>query len=136
MAYGASGSGTNNTQVFVETFPQSGSKHHLFVKSGDNPHHPLWSKDGKRLYYVPRVGAFEYVPFSASPAVGFGAPVPTYRAFPVAAPTSPRTFDVWQDGRILSGTAGTRNTTTADRDDQLRVVLNWFDEVRAKVAAK
>ena len=133
VAYAAARIGTNDTQVFVETFPQSGSKFHLFAKSGDNPHHPLWSKDGKRLYYVPRVGALEYVPFSAAPAVGIGAPVPAYRAFPVAAPTSPRTFDVAQDGRILSGTVGTRNT---DRDDQLRIVLNWFDEVRAKVAAK
>jgi hypothetical protein len=48
----------------------------------------LWSKDGKRLHDVPRVGAFEYVAFSTSPAVGFGAPVPTYRAFPVSAAAS------------------------------------------------
>ena len=136
VAYAASRSGTNDTQIFVETFPQGGRKHQLFAKSGDNPHHPLWSKDGRRLFYVPRVGGFEYVPFLLAPTVGFGAPpVATYRAFPTAAPTSPRTFDIGPGDRILSGTAGTRNATP-DRDDQLRIVLNWFDELRARIAGR
>ena len=106
------------------------------MSSGDNPHHPLWSKDGRRLFYVPRVGGFEYVPFLLAPTVGFGAPpVAAYRAFPTAAPTSPRTFDIGPGDRILSGTAGARNTTP-DRDDHLRIVLNCYDELRARVAGR
>jgi serine/threonine-protein kinase len=136
VAYAASRNGMNDTQVFVETFPQGGRKHQLFARTGDNPHHPLWSKDGERLFYVPRVGAFEYVPFLVKPTVGFGAPpVPVYRAFPTAAPTTPRPFDISFGDHILSGTAG-RGNAGADRDDQLRIVINWFDDLKARVAAR
>jgi eukaryotic-like serine/threonine-protein kinase len=132
IAYGASRNGTNDTQIFVETFPQSGSKRQLSAKGGDNPHHPLWSADGKRLFYVPRVGGFEYVPFSVAPAVGFGSPVAVFRAFPLAAPTSPRTYDLGAGDVVLSATSATQSITSAEQTDRLRVVLNWLDDVKRK----
>ena len=94
IAYTASRIGTNDTQIFVEPFPPTGDRSQLTTRPGDNPHHPVWSKDGKRLFHIPRFSEFEYVPFSAAPAPSFGTPVAIYRAFPSAAPTEPRTFDI------------------------------------------
>ena len=121
--------------MFVEPFPPTGDRSQLTTRPGDNPHHPVWSTDGQRLFYIPRFSEFEYVPFSAVPAPSFGTPVAIYRAFPSAAPTEPRTFDIGPGDRILSAAAGTRNATP-DGGDGLRIVINWFDELKAKVAAR
>ena len=70
-----------------------------------------------------------------------GNPVPLRRTCPVAAPVTPRTYDVLRDGRVLgvvaqSSTDPQRTTgvipmsvTTA----AVIVVLNWFDDLKAKV---
>jgi serine/threonine protein kinase/Tol biopolymer transport system component len=132
LAYGASRHGTNDTQIFVETFPQSGDKRQLSANAGDNPHHPRWSADGRRLFYVPRVNGFEYVPFSVAPAVGFGNPVPVFRAFRSAPPSSPRTYDFGDGDVVLSAASATPTLASAEQTDRLRVVLNWLDEVKRK----
>jgi serine/threonine-protein kinase len=134
IAYATARSNTNDTQLFVEPFPQSSAKYQLFAKSGDNPHHPIWSRDGRKLYYVPRVNGLEYVDFGVTPAVGFGSPVPVHRAFPLAAPTTPRTFDVAKDGRILSAVVVDESGKAVDFGDSFHVVLNWLEDVRGRMA--
>ncbi|HYN08687.1 MAG TPA: protein kinase [Vicinamibacterales bacterium] len=133
VAYSSSEGGTAGTQVYVQPFPPTGARYQIFAKPADNPHHPLWSPDGKELLYVPRVGAFEAVSVITEPTLAFGNPAPVPRVFPTAAPTTPRTFDITPAGKIVSViVSGQTSTAAADRP-VLHVVLNWFDELNARV---
>jgi len=109
------------------------------------------------------VGRFVARRISTHSGVSFGNPVSVPRSFPVAAPGSPRTFDVTPDGRIVSVTTvmpqagdqqaasapASRTPTSADTlalgqagrmrfasARQIAVVLNWFEELKQKVPAR
>ena len=60
---------------------------------------------GRRMarssFYVPRVGELEAVTVNAEPTLVFGNPVRVPRTFPTAAPTTPRTFDIAPNGKIV-----------------------------------
>jgi serine/threonine-protein kinase len=131
VAYATARVSGNDTVVTVQPFPPTGARYQVFAKPGDNPHHPLWSADGKELFYVPRVGGFEAVSVATTPTFTFGNAEPVPRAFPTAAPTTPRTFDGAPDGRIISiisaGGVPGRNM------QPIHVVLNWFEELNARV---
>jgi serine/threonine-protein kinase len=47
LTYGAQESG--RSQVYVEPFPQTGEKHQVSTENGGQP---LWSRDGKRLFFL------------------------------------------------------------------------------------
>ena len=131
VAYSASEQGTAGTQVYVQPFPPSGARYQLAAKAGDFPHHPLWTPDGKELIYVPRVGELEAVPVEKTPTLVFGNSVRVPRTFPMAAPTTPRTFDIAPNGKIVSVVVPTQNTTAGARQRSIQVVLNWFEELKA-----
>ena len=86
----------------------------------------MWSRDGREIYYVSRnqmvaVGIDERAGFSASlPHVLFDASA--YPAFGLS-----RHFDVAPDGRFLM------LKRIASSEPVVRFVLNWFDEVNARV---
>ena len=68
------------------------------------------------------------------PTVTFGNPVQVPRAFTTAAPTTSRTFDVLPDGRIVGvSAAGQASTAASGPSAPVYVVLNWFDELNARV---
>ena len=131
VAYSASDQGITGTQVYVQPFPPSGARYQLFARAGDFPHHPLWTPDGKELFYVPRVGELEAVTVDAEPTLVFGNPVRVPRTFPTAAPTTPRTFDIAPNGKIVGVVVPTLNPTTGARQRSIHVVLNWFEELKA-----
>jgi hypothetical protein len=60
----------------------------------------------------------------------FGNAVQVPRTFPTAAPTTPRTFDIAPDGRILGVIVPGQNPTVMGRRS-IQVVLNWFEELKA-----
>ena len=137
VAYTGSERGTNDTSLFVQPFPSTGEKYQLFAKRGDNPHHPRWSPDGKEIFYVPRVGGLEAVSVVTEPVFAFGTPAPAPRVFPVAAPTTPRTFDLTRDGRIISVIVKDQDGTAGSGLRQpITVVLNWLEEFQARLAAR
>jgi serine/threonine-protein kinase len=132
VAYSAAPQGTA-TQIYVQPYPATGAKYELFAEPGDNPHHPLWTRDGKGLLYVPHVGGFERVPVVSEPTFAFGDPVAAPRAFTSAAPTTQRPFDVTADGRILCIVpAGTQSLSSLVAEP-MEVVLNWFTELNQRV---
>jgi serine/threonine-protein kinase len=123
IAYQSNRSG--RVEVYVAAFPGMTSPVPVSTGGGGNP---VWSRDGRRLYY--NGGSF-----GASIAVVDVAPGSTlqlsrprrFGEYSVADPS----FDVLPDGRLLlitgSGTAGST--------PELRIIVNWFDEVRQKLAA-
>jgi eukaryotic-like serine/threonine-protein kinase len=130
VAYSASEQGTAGTQVYVQPFPPSGARYQVAAKAGDFPHHPLWTPDGKELIYVPRVGELEAVPVEQTPTLVFGNSVRVARTFPMAAPTTPRTFDMAPTGKIV-GVVPAQSRTAERRQRAIQVVLNWFEELKA-----
>jgi serine/threonine-protein kinase len=64
----------NGRQVFVEPFPATGAK--FLIKDGGN--HPVWSRDGKELFFMNDVinGQLYSVAIRTEPSFTFGNPVP------------------------------------------------------------
>jgi serine/threonine protein kinase len=121
---GAHGSGAEGT-TFVQPFPATGAKYQI-ARGG----RPMWSRDGTELFFVPAPSLFMVVSVRTDPVFGFTAPVPVPRRFGLAAPGNPRPYDILPDGRIVS--IDTVNPA-GDRLEQLTVVLNWFEELKARV---
>ena len=133
---------TSENYVFVQPFPATGAKYQI-SQTGENGHHAMWSRDQKSLYYVPLVGQFVMRSIATTPSLTFGNPVSVPRGFPVAAPVTPRTFDITADGRVIGVAArdsvarsGQTSATTIAALSEVTVVINWFDELKAKVPPK
>jgi hypothetical protein len=50
-------------------------------------------------------------------------------------PAFPRNFDTMPDGRILGVIAAGQSQSAAWAVPQIQVVLNWFEELKARVPA-
>jgi serine/threonine-protein kinase len=120
--------------VYVEPFPQQlGVKHQISNQGG---HHPLWS--GKELSYIPGPGRFVGVNVETQPSFSVGNPVNIARVFQIAnGPTDVRNHDVTPDGKRFIGiTAALTADESAASLPEIRVVLNWFTELKARVPIK
>jgi eukaryotic-like serine/threonine-protein kinase len=129
----AAGAGLSN--VYVQPFPVTGAKYQIFSNGIDNINTPLWSPDGKELFYIPRPQGLAVVSVATQPTFAFGNPVqvPRPMAFQGAAPNVQRGFDISPDGKIV-GVVGTIQTERgAATAQQIHVVLNWFEELKQRV---
>jgi hypothetical protein len=134
VAYSIAPVGPNDPTIMVQPFPATGDRSQIYSQTGDNPHHPQWSQDGTQLFFVPRVGGFEAVDIVTTPTFAFGNPVPVPRAFPLAPPTAPRTYDLTADGRVLS--AASPSGVPGRNMQPIHVVLSWFSELTGRVPAR
>ena len=116
-------------QVYVQPLPGCGTKRQVSTKSGLEP---VWRRDGKELFYVPAPARFSAVAVKTAPIFSFTAPVDLPRGFGSSTPTEPRTFDIMADGRIVGVVASVPQSQV----QQIHVVLNWFEELKAKVPVK
>jgi Tol biopolymer transport system component len=122
------------SEVYVEPYPATGTRQVLIRGTSRVAHHPLWSPDSKVLYYVPSLGVSERVTVSTAPSFAFGNPEKIVRNFQEASPTSPRMYDMMPDGRFLSLRTATASAADAlSSKPEFVVVLNWFEELKAKV---
>jgi hypothetical protein len=94
----------------------------------------VWSAAGRDLIFVASAssGQMVAVPVEAGAAVTFGAPL----RFPAAVTGDrlsgePRAFDILPDGRFV-GIASAAADQNRDTLMQLRVVTNWFAELKAR----
>jgi Tol biopolymer transport system component len=126
VAYQSGDVGTGEATTYVQPFPATGTKYEI-ARGG----RPIWSPDGKELFFVPAPSQFVSVSVRTDPVFGFTPPAAVPRRFGLAPPTSPRPYDILPDGRMV--TVDTVNPA-GDRLAQLVVVLNWFEELRARVA--
>jgi eukaryotic-like serine/threonine-protein kinase len=126
------------TDIFVQPFPATGVTHRLPVANPPNaptstPHKPSWSPDGRELFYVPRLGAFEVVPIVTEPTFAFGPATPVKRQFTPGAPTFRALFDMMPDGRFIGVVPLEGNDSVANNNPGIQVVLDWFDELNSRV---
>ncbi len=88
---------------------------------------PVWSRDGKKLYYQ-TTGAIMVVDVDfRGPRITFSKPRVAHQgAFLASEAWTPRTYDVHPDGRLLL----IKPVEYDDGRDDIIVVQNWFEEIR------
>jgi eukaryotic-like serine/threonine-protein kinase len=114
-------------EVYVRPFPDvyGGSRWQVSAAGGRQP---LWSRDGRELFYRDFSGALMSMPVTAGRSFTPGRPVTALKSAGYSgagASGGGRTYDVSRDGRrflMLKGTYSQASDTV--------VVLNWFEELR------
>ncbi len=131
VAYGSNETG--GFEIYVQPFPSTGAKYQV-SKNGTSIH-PLWSPDGKELYYAPGSGLqFGVVSVTTQPSVTFGNLVPVPRPFLMFGPGAAREYDITPDGKRFVGVVAAGQTQSgAPATPQIQVVLNWFEELKQRV---
>jgi hypothetical protein len=113
LAYVSNESGMN--QVYVRSFPTSGSVWQVSVNGGT---HPRWQRNGRELLFVTPDGMLTAVGVSTGAAFAVGAPGPLLR---LGAATG---FEVLSAERFLVPMPDEQNT-----ESQLHVIVNWMSEL-------
>jgi Tol biopolymer transport system component len=125
-------------EVFVQPLPVTGAKYQVSTEGGREP---VWAPDGKHLIYNTAGGAtsayrFVEVEVKTQPTFSFGRPLPVRVEGALLGVTNvTRHYDVTPDGKqllvLMSPSTGTDSSRQAP--EQINVVLNWFEELKARV---
>ena len=139
VAYQSNESGT--PAIYVQPFPPTGSRFQASVVAPqDDPHHPLWSRDGRELFYVAGPNRFVATNVTEHSGLSFSNPVLIQTGAwknTFGGPSTIRNYDVSIDGRRFIGVIASGVTDAGiPRAPQIQVVLSWFEELRRLVAAK
>jgi eukaryotic-like serine/threonine-protein kinase len=124
--------GSALTTIYVEPFPATGAKTSI---PGELAHHPMWSPDGRSLFYVPGAQSVVAVSITKQPALGFGSPRTWSGKLPNITPFGePRNYDLLPDGKRFIYTRVNTGGQIQEGGDtpQIRVVVNWAEELRAR----
>jgi Tol biopolymer transport system component len=135
IAYSVSrlaGAAFSDQGVFVQPFPATGAVYQAPRVQID--FHPVWASDGKELLYVPSSasGKLATVKVTTQSGLTFGAPVTSpARVTGSRLISEPRAFDILPDGRFIGLIDASEPQENAA--PEIRVVLNWFEELKARV---
>ena len=118
------------SEIYVRPFPGvDEGVWHVSVNGGLKP---VWARNGRELFYLDPGHALFAIPVETSGTTfGFGRPS---KLFDTSVDTSgtPRDYDVAADGRFLMVE---RRMSANQRQQTLVVVLNWFEELKARLPA-
>jgi serine/threonine-protein kinase len=124
LAYQSTESGRN--QIYVRPFPDvDKGREQISIGGGTRP---VWSRDGRELFYVDERNFLAAVPVRTAPTFAAGKPARVFERRYFMGP-APRTFDVSKDGRFLM----IRNEEDTGAAPTMEVVINWFEELKARV---
>jgi serine/threonine-protein kinase len=131
VAYQSGKPGDN--AVYVQPFPATGGGKQQISK-GPASHHPAWTRDGKEIIYIPAQSNALVVSVNTSPSFSVSK---TTLELPAkgreGGPSSIRNYDVMPDGRLLGVVDAESQPSGAPEIPQIRVVLNWFEELNQKL---
>ena len=120
-------------EIYVRPFPDVNSgRWQVFTAGGRTP---VWSRDGRELFYVSPEDVVMRVPIEAAASWRSGVPGPLFqnRYFHQPTGNSARTFDVGPDGRLLM----IKNVDATGRPpNQMILVQNWSEELKRLVPWK
>ena len=124
IAYDSNESGRG--EVYVRAYPGPGGKWQISNGGGQDP---LWSPDGKALYYLNLAPTREVyrVPVETQPTFRAGRPEKIYEGEMVRPSAWVSNWDVSPDGRKF---VFVRVSEDQPRPKTVRVVLNWFEQLR------
>jgi hypothetical protein len=131
----AGGGASQNRGVYVEPFPPTGEKHQVPKTALD--YHPVWARDSNTILYLPGANRpVVSVPIATQPSVSFGAPTVSPRPpFPALLSLEVRGYDLLPGGRFVSVALGSGDTV-GSAGNELRVTLNWFEELKRLAPVK
>jgi len=136
-----SASGGTGFQVFVQPFPPTGAQYQITTDGGTNP---VWSHDGKQLFYNTVAGTTQTsvpgklvaVDIRTQPAFTSGNPIPIPVTGAVLGGLGTN-YDVTPDGKkFLVVLAPSARDPDPRPTQQINVVLNWFTELQQRVPVK
>lgn len=135
LAYQTNESGQD--EIYVRPFPAVSDGRWQVSNGGGQ--HPMWARDGRELFYTDaKAQALMTAPINATGSFGSGnaTKIVDMRSYNIA-PTA-RPYDLSLDGLrflvIKNGELDDRSATTTSVT--MAVVLNWFEELKAKVPAR
>jgi serine/threonine-protein kinase len=133
VAYSTREKGRSRNTLYVQPFPPTGAKYQ--VNREDDGHHPVWSRDGKRLFYNPALRLVA-VNVTTQPSFSSGLPenVPGSELIQ-AGPTSPRSYDITPTGTFI-GVGSSRQVSFPGNVQQINIVVNWFEELKQRVPVR
>jgi serine/threonine-protein kinase len=134
LAYQSNESGKD--QIYVRPFPNvNGGRSQISTAGGTRP---LWARNGRELFYFDLDGVLMAVRIGAGPNFSAGSPVklldPKY--FAGTPGTAGRTYDVSPDGERFLMIKDNASGTQAPNVANIVVVLNWFEELKARLPVK
>ena len=125
LAYASNESGHN--EIYVRPFPDPGGK---FAISSGGGSEPLWSRDGRELFY--RNGdTMMAVTIATGSTLTAGSARLVFEGSYQTSDAGVAGYDVASDGRFLMVEPIVRKQPAT----RINVVLNWFEEVKAGVTA-
>jgi eukaryotic-like serine/threonine-protein kinase len=121
--------------IYVKPYPLTPATYELPRRASGAPHHPLWLPGMTALVFNQRAGFVHQIGITTSPTFAFGDAVYTPRKFQTGPPNLRRQFDVLPDGSLIGlAEPGIADPSTSFR--QFIVVMNWFDELNARVPGR
>ena len=136
MAYYANDSG--RPQLYIQRFPDLSGRRPVTP----NAYLPTWSPDGRELFYLrnPDDGPPDAVmrvtvqdPDPVGGEIGLGDPAVLVDFPYFSAGSVGRTYDVSPDGRLLVMSTGDAPAGSVDSLREIKVVLNWTQELLERV---
>jgi serine/threonine-protein kinase len=116
-------------EVYVRPFPDVDNGRWPLSTAGGSE--AVWAPNGKEIFYVSADNKLMAVPVQTTSGFVAGKPVPLFDVRTYFFGGAGRNYDVAPDGKRF---AMVKNpVSSVDRAVPLTVVLNWADEVRARV---
>jgi len=125
------GTEAQGSGVFVQPFPSTGARYQV---AADRGIYPVWSHDGRALYFTPP-GELQMVTVTTQPSFVIGNPTSLPRGFLVNGTGTPRTYDLLPDGRFVGEIERALTPQSGLAASQV-LVLNWFEELKRRAPPK
>jgi serine/threonine-protein kinase len=126
LAYQSNESG--QFEIYVRPFPDVNEGRWPISTGGGT--RPLWGPDGRELFYLESGGRLTVIPVQTSPSFAAGSAEVLLEETYFAA-VGGRTYDISLDGRRFLMIKESGEDTSVRLS--MTVVLNWFEELRARV---
>ena len=131
MAYQSTLSG--RAEIYVERYPQLGSRVPISTGGGRLP---LWSRDGKELFFTSPDGRQIFaVAVQSGTTFVAGRPQVLFETSMLRQSGGNRPYDIRPDGRFVIIHSGQAEAAVGTASD-MTVVLNWFEELKRLVPTK
>ncbi len=142
VAYSSNESG--QSEIYVRPLPDvDKGRWRVSTSGGDSP---LWSRDGRELFYLTgNTEAIWRVPVETEPAFKAANPELLFKGKYVGArPSDGTPWDINPDGKRFlmikepetTGGESATGATVASVPRKITIVLNWFEELKARVPGK
>jgi serine/threonine protein kinase/Tol biopolymer transport system component len=122
---------SGSLEIYVRPFPNVNDN--LYKISTEGGERPLWSENGRELFYFLSPGIMMSVPIETSPSFKAGAPKVLFKG-EYQSPANATQYSVTPDGkRFLMMKDAAAKPGSAPLTQQINIVLNWFEELKERV---